>query len=218
MLAELQKKLVDLYEVDHGYDVRDYLITDPLQAEALGQGALMPNTDESVLLCEDNDGLALAVYLDQDMLDRLDAADPLAHLQIEQLNDFWIVLEGISHFNFIVWSASRNRSITLLELELQAEVDKFVTSSMLAWQQGDKHLLTRLHALLFDKAKIKPGLDREQHERYLAANGYAGRFCHRLQRSLLRGNARVLSELREFYRLSQTDKISHIHSQAWASG
>lgn len=218
MLAELQKNLVDLYKVDHGYDVRDYLITDPLLAKVLGQGALMPNTDESVLLSEDDDGLALSVYLDQEMLDRLAAANPLEHLQVEQLNDFWIVLEGISHFNFIVWSASKDRSVTLLELELQAEVDKFVTSSMLAWQQGDKHLLTRLHALLFDKAKIKPDLDREQHERYVVANAYASRFCHRLQRCLLQGNARVLSELRGFYRLSQTDKISHIHSQAWASG
>ena len=170
MLAELQKNLVDLYEVDHGYDVRDYLITDPLIARTLGQGALMPNTDESVLLYEDDDGLALSVYLDKQMLDRLDAADPLAHLQAEQLGDFWTVLEGVSHFNYIVWSASRDRSVTLLELEMQAEVDKFVTSSMLALEQGDSHLVKRLHALLFDRAKIKPDLNREQHERYAAAS------------------------------------------------
>jgi len=216
VLAELQKNLVDLYEVDHGYDVRDYLITDPRIARILGQDALMPNTDESVLLYEDDDGLALSVYLDKSMLDRLDAADPLVHLRAEQLGDFWTVLEGVSHFNYIVWCASRDRSVTLLELEMQAEVDKFVTSSILAFEQGDSHLVKRLHALLFDHAKIKPDLDREQHDRYAAASEYAARFCHRLQQRLLDSNARVLSELRCFYRLSQADKISHIHSQAWA--
>ena len=217
MLAKLQKSLVDLYRVDHGYDLTDYLITDPSVAKALAQDSLMPNTDESVLLCEDDDGLALSVYLDKRMLDRLDAADPLEHLQEEQLNDFWTVLEGISHFNYIVWSASRGRSVTLLELEMQAEVDKFVTSSMLASEQGDEHLVTQMHTLLFDKAKLRPDLDREQHERYAAASEYAGRFCHQLQRRLLNSKARVLCELRSYYRLSQTDKISHIHSQAWAN-
>jgi hypothetical protein len=217
MLAELQQSLVDLYRVDHGYDLTDYLITDASLARVLAQDSLLPNTDESVLLFEDDDGLALSVYLDQRMLDRLDAADPLEHLQPEQLNDFWTVLEGISHFNYIVWCASSGRSVTLLELEMQAEVDKFVTSSMLASEQGHAHLVTQMHTLLFDKAKIRPDLDREQHARYVAASEYAGRFCHQIQRRLLNSKARVVHELRSYYRLSQTDKISHIHSRAWAS-
>ncbi len=217
MLVKLQKQLTDIYQVDRGLDVRDYLITDPRFARLLGQQSLMPNTEESVLLAQDSDGLALSVYLNQELLDRLDEANPLANLQLEQLNDFWIVLEGVSHFNYLVWSASKDRSVTLLELELQAEVDKFVMSLMLASKQGDNELARHLHALQFEVARIKPDLDQEQYERYTAASDYAGRFCHHLRERLIDSNERVLPELRQFYRLTQTDKISHINSQAWAS-
>jgi len=217
VLVKLQKQLTDIYQVDRGLDVRDYLITDPRLAQLLGQQSLMPNTEESVLLVQDSDGLALSVYLNQELLDRLDEANPLANLQLEQLNDFWIVLEGVSHFNYLVWSASKDRSVTLLELELQAEVDKFVMSLMLASKQGDNELARHLYTLQFEVARIKPDLDQEQYERYTAASDYAGRFCHHLRERLIDSNERVLPELRQFYRLTQTDKISHIHSQAWAS-
>lgn len=217
MLVKLQKQLTDIYQVDRGLDVRDYLITDPHLARLLGQQSLMPNTEESVLLAQDSDGLALSVYLNQELLDRLDAANPMANLQLEQLNDFWIALEGVSHFNYLVWSASKDRSVTLLELELQAEVDKFVMSLLLVSKQGDNELARQLHALQFEVSRIKPDLDQEQYERYTAASDYAGRFCHHLRERLIDGNERALSELRQFYRLTQTDKISHIHSQAWAS-
>jgi len=217
VLARLQKQLTDFYQVDRGLDVRDYLITDPVLAEVLGKGALMPNTDESVLLSQDEDGLALSVYLDREMLDRLEESSPLDQLQVEQLNDFWMVLESVSHFNYIVWSASKDRPMTLLELEMQAEVDKFVTSMLLAAEQGDNELVNQLHVLLFDAATIKSDLDREQHERYAAASEYAGRFCHRLRTRFLESGDAVRSELRRFYRLSQAEKISHIHTQAWSS-
>lgn len=217
MLAKLQKQLTDIYQVDRGLDVRDYLITDPRLARLLGQQSLMPNTEESVLLAQDSDGLALSVYLNQELLDRLDAANPMANLQLEQLNDFWIALEGVSHFNYLVWSASKDRSVTLLELELQAEVDKFVMSLLLVSKQGHIEFARQLHALQFEVSRIKPDLDQEQYERYTAASDYAGRFCHHLGERLIDGNERALSELRQFYRLTQTDKISHIHSQAWAS-
>lgn len=217
MLVKLQKQLTDIYQVDSGLDVRDYLITDPRLARLLGQQSLMPNTEESVLLAQDSDGLALSVYLNQELLDRLDEANPMANLQLEQLNDFWIALEGVSHFNYLVWSASKDRSVTLLELELQAEVDKFVMSLLLVSKQGDNELARQLHALQFEVSRIKPDLDQEQYERYTAASDYAGRFCHHLRERLIDSNERALSELRQFYRLTQTDKISHIHSQAWAS-
>lgn len=217
MLVKLQKQLTDIYQVDRGLDVRDYLITDPRLARLLGQQSLMPNTEESVLLAQDSDGLALSVYLNQELLDRLDEANPMANLQLEQLNDFWIALEGVSHFNYLVWSASKDRSVTLLELELQAEVDKFVMSLLLVSKQGHIEFARQLHALQFEVSRIKPDLDQEQYERYTAASDYAGRFCHHLGERLIDGNERALSELRQFYRLTQTDKISHIHSQAWAS-
>lgn len=217
MLDQLQQRLTEIYRVDPGHDIRDFLITDRAVADSLGRGALLANTDESVLLCEDEDGIALSVYLDSEMLDRLDSANPMARLQTEQLDDLCKVVEGISHFNYIVWCAGRDRAVTLLELEMQAEVDKFVSTLSLLLEQGDRHLSSRLHGWLFDSIRFRDELDAEQRARYVAASDYASRFCHRLRARLLDGDRGVLSELRHFYRLSQPDKISHIHSRAWAS-
>lgn len=215
MLAVLQKYLTDIYRTDHGLSVTDFLITDSAVAAALGSGRLVPDTDESVLLTQDRHGLALSVYLDEEVLGRLERADPLKELRPEQLDDFCKVLEGISHFNYICWCARQDKSVKLLELEMQAEVDKFVTACLLALEQQDYELARRLHGWLFEQVRFNPGLDREQVERYRAANDYAARFCHGLAPRLHGDGERALGELRHFYRLSQNGKISHIHAQAY---
>jgi hypothetical protein len=125
------------------------------------------------------------------------------------------VIEGISHFNFIVWSAKQDRPVTLLELEMQAEVDKFVGTWFLALDQNDYEFANCLHRWLFDEVSYNPNLRREQHERYRAANDYAARFCHGISKRLDRESASGLDELRLFYRLSQQAKISHIHAAIW---
>ncbi len=216
MLSQLQEHLTNIYRVDPGYDVNDFLITDPTVARILGQESLIPETEETVLLRQDEDGLALSVFLDNAMLSRLKDANPLQELQADQLNDLWTVLEGISHFNYIVWRARKNRSVSLLELEMQGEVDKFVSTFLMALNQEEGELAVRLHGWLFDEVRFNPGLSKDQQERYALANSYASRFCHGLRERLARDSNKGLQELRHFYRLSQRDKISHIHT--WSHG
>jgi hypothetical protein len=214
MLSQLQEHLTNIYRVDPGYDVNDFLITDPIIAEILGKGSMIRETEESVLLQEDEDGLALSVFLDSAMLSRLKDANPLQELRVDQLKDLWTVLEGISHFNYIAWRARNNRCVSLLELEMQGEVDKFVSTFFLALDQEDSELAVNMHGWLFDDVRFNPRLSRDQHERYATANNYAARFCHGLRKRLARDSREGLHELRHFYRLSQRDKISHIHTQS----
>ena len=216
MLSQLQAHLKDMYRVDPGYDVNDFLITDPLIARILGAESLIPDTEESVLLQEDEDGLALSVFLDDAVLSRLKDANPFQKLHANQLNDLWTVLEGISHFNYIAWRARKNHRVSLLELEMQAEVDKFVSTFLLALDQEDGEIAVRLHGWLFDNVRFNPALNEDQRERYNTANNYAARFCDGLRKRLSRNSGKGLHELRHFYRLSQRDKISHIHSQSYA--
>lgn len=215
MLTALQRQLTDIYQVDPGHSILDFLITDPALAKGLGGAALLPDTDETVLMVEGEDEVSLSVYLDRDMLSRLDRDDPVNNLKPERLNDLWTVVEGISHFNYLAWSARRDRQVTLLELEMQAEVDKFISTWMMAMQQDDAGLADRMHGWLFENVSFNPALSDEQGERYVAANGYAARFCHGLMRRLKDDSGKGLSELRHFYRLTQGDKISHIHARAW---
>ena len=214
MISRLQQQLNDIYQAGTGHDVRDYLVTDPTLARCIGQEAVLSDSRETLLMAEDDDGLALSLFLDSELLQRLESADPLTRLRAHLLNDFWQVLEGISHFNCVVWKASRDRNVSLLELELQAEIDKFVSTMLLAQGQGRQDLLGRLHGWLFEEIRFHDELDEEQLERYKAANDYAARFCHSLRDRLIDDGAGVLPELRRFYLLPMTDKISHIHTQA----
>ena len=145
------------------------------------------------------------------------SSDPMQKLRPDQLDDFCKVVEGLSHFTYVVWRAQKDQQMTLLELELQAEVDKYVSTMQLALQQRDNDLLHGLHDRIFDNFEFREGLDDEQLERYRAASEYAGRFCRRIRRRLLRSGDGVLRELRRFYRMPMNDKISHIHAKSWGN-
>ena len=180
MLAELQLQHCDTYGLAPAHDVRDFLITDPEVARAIARDALLSGSNETLLLAEDEEGLAMSLYLDGALLERLKATDPLDDLRPGALSDFWQVIEGISHFNTVAFRAQHDRNVSLLELELQGEVDKFVASLQRALDQGDAELVRRLHGWLFDDVAFHGALEGAVLERYRAANDYAARFCRRL--------------------------------------
>ena len=216
MLDALQQQLSDIYHLGQAHDVRDYLITDPMLAKALGQGTVLGDSEETLLMAQDGDEFSLSLFLDRELLERLQLSDPFDCLQRNMLNDLWKVLEGISHFNCVVWKAMQDRTVSLLELELQGEIDKFVATTLLAIEQADKTLLYDLHRRLFDKVRYHDELDEEQRDRYRSANDYAARYCFGLQQELIENDQGAITKLRDFYRLQLGDKISHIHSQTVA--
>ena len=218
MLAKLQQQLNDTYQTDPGYDVRDFLITDESMAQALCADEMLLNSGETLLIREDDEGISLSLYVDADILDRMESANPLNNLRPEHLDDFCKVIEGLSHFNYIVWKAGQDQTVSLLELELQAEIDKFVSTMQLAREQHDPDLLNCLFMRIFDFVRFRHDLDEEQSVRYRAANDYAARFCRGLRTGLLTHSDGVLAELRRFYRLQLSDKISHIHTNALSAG
>lgn len=213
MLERLQQQLHDINRSDAGYDIHDFLVTDARIARAISGGNTLTNSGESLLLREDEDGVALSLYLDEAILERLRTGDPAQALGTGLLDDLCKVIEGLSHFNYVAWRASRDRSVTLLELELQAEVDKFVSTMQLALEERDADLMNGLHGRLFDNPRFHDHLDRRQLERYRAASEYAARFCRALVPRLRDWGRDVLPELRRFYRMSLGDKISHIHAR-----
>ena len=213
MLERLQHQLHEINRSDAGYDIRDFLVTDARIAQAISGGDTLTNSGETLLLREDEDGVAVSLYLDETILERLRTGDPGEALGAGLLDDLCKVIEGLSHFNYVAWRASRDRSVTLLELELQAEVDKFVSTMQLAREERDTELMNGLHGRLFDNPRFHDHLNRRQLERYRAASEYAARFCRALVPRLRGCGGDVLPELRRFYRMSLGDKISHIHAR-----
>ena len=206
LLPKLESMLRELYALEIGYAVSDFLITDAAVASSLDAGGR--KVDEKLLIAESNGEADVALYLEQELLDRLARHDPLTHLDHDNLGDFWSALEGVSHFTYYAWNAARDKSVSLFELELQAEVDKFVTTGILLREQRGREP-SGLHGWLFDSPTLAAELDDEERERYRRANRYAAKYCSRLTAGMVGGEA-VQSELRHFYRLSQASKVAHI--------
>ena len=209
----MQSLLGRLYDVEVHYDVSDFLITD---RSALGGITPHDDTrvlDEELLLAETVDGAGVSLYLDPNLLQRLESTDPLGALTECNLADFCTALEGVSHFVYTTWRLHRDAPVSLLELETQAEVDKYAaTVFLLAHQQGGQYP-TQVHSRLFDRVSFDSRLAPEQYDRYLTAHRCAARYCRRLERRFVqRGEARIealVRELRKFYRLGSAAKLRH---------
>jgi hypothetical protein len=199
--------------VESGYAFYDSLITD---RGALGDAT--PGNDaraleETLLLAETQDGAGVALYLDPSLLRRLEGADPVGALTEDNLADYCTALEGVSHFVYSTWRLDRDSPVSLLELETQAEVDKYaVTVFLLADQQGGAYP-AQVHARLFDRVSFDARLEPDQYHRYMTAHRSAAHYCRRLERRFVnRGEAQVealVRELRRFYRLGSTAKLRH---------
>ncbi len=217
MIDILQQQLSNIYGLDRDYDVRDFLVTDPVLAQSLAQGEMLGGTRESLLIAEDSDALSLSLFLDEDMLQRVESGRPLDRLRTCMLDELWQVIEGVSHFSCVAWKAASDRTLSLFELELQGEIDKFVTTMLIAMQQANRRLSRNLHGLLFDNVSFRDDLNDEQAGRYYDANDYAARYCYSLRQQLQQDARGTLDRLRAFYRLQSGDKVSHIRSQIFCS-
>jgi hypothetical protein len=118
-------------------------------------------------------------------------------------NDEWLqLLEGVSHFVYLAERVRRELPSTQLELELQAEVDKFVLLALDAEGDADPKVL---HRRIFEQATFLDPPDTEAGERYRLANRLAARLAARVTG---RGEGEVRALLRRFYRAGQAEKIA----------
>ncbi len=214
LLSKLQQLLGRIYDLPIGHDVRDFVLTDAsLVAAASGSPS-----DEQLLVSQSADALEIALFLDASVLQRLAAADPLESLTEQNLADYLTAVEGVSHFVCVAWNASHDKPVSILELELQAEVDKFVSCAWLLHEQGAGRFPHELHHTLFRRVRVDAELAAERANLYRAATRYAARYCERLaaQWSERRRavSLDVLADLRRFYRLGMTRKLTHIASCA----
>jgi hypothetical protein len=212
LLSRLQSFIGDIYDVSIGHDVYDFLVTDRAHLPASARGG---TAEEELIVAEPGGGsdeVRLSLYLDPALLARLAREDPLLRLHAGNVADYWTALEGVSHFLYLAWNAAHDKPVSLLELEMQAEVDKYVGSYWLLRQQFPGRLPAELRRLLFARTHVDPRAGARAHV-YREASRYAERFCGRLEQTLARrADGPVLAELRRFYRLTHTRKRALIEA------
>jgi hypothetical protein len=211
ILRQLQQLIGGIYDVNVSHDVYDFLVTDRGQLPAAARPGA---TDEQLIVAQGREDCGVSLFLDPALLERLQHADPIVRLDESNVADYWTALEGVSHFVYFAWNAGHDKNVSLFELEMQAEIDKYVASYLLLKRQFPDRFPAELMRLLFERTRIDPELAGDRESLYRAASHYAERFCRQLERTL-RGSRQeieqeTLSELRRFYRLADARKVAHI--------
>lgn len=208
MIGRVQEHLEAIYDIRSELRAQEFLVT-PEVARALGASGHVP---EELLVLESGDALEIALYLAPELLEALEAFRhaPGEHVVDGALESYVHVAEGVSHFLYLTHSAGLGRRVSLLELETQAEIDKFATCVLSCWKRGAgfaRELIERL----FERVSYRPELDAEQRSRYEHANRLSGRFCRRLLRHVEADRMdRFLADLRYAYRLGAEAKLRHL--------
>lgn len=212
LLNKLQNELEAIYAIELQHRVHDFVIDDPQLASLIDNSPNARDIPEKLLIHQDGDNIDIALYLDSGLIKRLEENDPTEKLHDDNIHDFWLALEGISHFLYFTWNAEYERRVSLLELELQAEVDKFILAALLLEKQFNGYIPPGLHYHLFRNAEFDRRLNQEELVRYRDANYYAGKFCSHIKERFLnrRHFEPLIGELRRFYRLSHHNKIQAI--------
>jgi hypothetical protein len=196
-LSRLFRGLEALYGADSGLDPHELLV--PIT----GNG----DVRERVLLREAEDGaLELGLALDHDTLRSLESSDSKTLLSDDALGHTLPVLEGLSHVLYLAEAARRERPVSGLELETQAEVDKLAMCLLHRWPDA-RAQFERLVDRLYYRFELVA--HAELHERYETANRLALAFSRRLRAAV--DDAR-LDDLRRllqrFWSATMTDKLA----------
>jgi hypothetical protein len=184
LAARVQAGLERVYHLDRVADVGDFV-------SAAGTGSR-----EALLVREGGDG---SVEISVRLPPLSDAPD---------LDGLCQIIEGVSHFVYVADRARAERSATQLELELQAEVDKWVVlaASMNAF---DVDRSAALRSSLYERIAMVHDEGSELGARYRVANDAANRFVMHLEREYVgRGRFRELrGTLRRFFHVGQEEKL-----------
>lgn len=183
LAAAVQGGLERLYQLERVVDVHAYL----RPAEG--------GEREALLVRETEDGLEMALRVPQLVGEA--ALDPLCQ-----------IIEGVSHFVYLSHRANADREATQLELELQAEVDKYVVLAA-SMKKLDVRTSASLRARLYEQVSFSDDPESELGARYRMANRLAGRFARHLEHRFLatRRFSAMREELRRFYRMGQEEKL-----------
>jgi hypothetical protein len=210
-LEFLQRELEAIYGVE-APRVAGYLVGGE-QARAAGRS---PRAPEELLVLEEEDGVALGLYLAPAVIAAAagaDPHDPRPRLTARgALGGVACAAEGISHFVYLATRAAAGHRVSLLELEVQAEVDKFALLVLHLWRRGLRHMSAALRARLYERIRFHAWLGAEEVERYEEANRLGGGYARWLEERFVEGADidGLLRELRRTYRRGGGEKLAYL--------
>lgn len=210
ILKQIQDQLEAFYLLETDHNVEDFLIV----AAPTSDGKIGSRLAQEALFLKQTPGaMEIGLYVDPEIVGRLQTCDPYQNLGEQNFNAFCVAAEGVSHFLYLLKNIASGEPVTRLEIELQAEVDKFLLAALL-FRRQEEGVPEFLFERLFENFHWEGGLTETEVLRYKEANRLATKFCAHLDRDYIRrGRWRPLVDAaRRFYRLNHWSKIRHLTS------
>jgi hypothetical protein len=204
MLRRIQSHLESIYRIEAPDVVRFQINRDQLE-ELVGDE--IREAEEWVLVRQTDEGLDIAVFVDEAHIDALEAIGCLSRASQEAFPAFCAATEGVSHFLMLFERVRRCEPVRMLELEAQAEVDKFASACFHHPERS-----AEWWKRLFREANLAEGLGPEEASRYLEAGRLAAGFCAELD-AQPHVDA-MLRCLREFWRASGAQRLEVMRKMA----
>lgn len=201
MLARIQRVLSELYDLRPAADVEQFVCGPELLRAAVGEGEA--HRGEVLLVFQDEGGIHVGLYLDPAVLELLRESDP-------DFRAVCLATEGVSHFLYLCFRADNDEQVSQLELELQAEVDKYAAGLLAGNGVGAIRARSRaLRERLFHGVRFLDPPESDEGQRYRLAHRAAARYAAALEaRYVDHGRfAELWAELRRFYRMGVRQKL-----------
>lgn len=197
ILRPIQKALENLYCLHSDFNVSDFAIP-------------TPGVREKLIVRESPQHLDLALLIGPEILQTLERHSPWEHLGEANLDSFCVAVEGVSHILYLSAAAREERPVSQLEIEIQAEIDKYLLVTFLLRQQKQDY--GSLMPQLFENFSLSSGMFPSQEARYVLANRFAQKFCAFLETEFIRHKkwGEALLRARRFYRLNHWNKLRRL--------
>ena len=218
LIKELQRKIERTYALDTGItNIEQYIIGDKgyeeFYAEENIRTVVNSHSGAKVLIRDAGDTLKVSIYYPDELIRKLEGNDPRLGLHDDNIDLCASFVEELDHFLFIVQNYKQNRPFSLLELEIQANVTKYLVLKYFIALQNKSIKLSK-----FDKEYIRYHLfykrkydieDTSERKRYEDAGKFGMMYTEHID--LLPQEDR-LRDLRQFSRMTCPSKIRHIQS------
>ncbi len=218
LIHELQRKIEKTYALDTGItNIEQYIIGDKGYEEFYAKENIRTVVNSSsgakVLIRNAECTLRVSIYYPDALIRQLEDNDPRAGIHDDNIDLCASFVEELDHFLFIARNYKWNRPFSLLELELQANVTKYLVLKYFIVLQNKSLKLSN-----FDKEYIRYHLfykreydieDSSERKRYEDAGKFG--MIYTKQIDLLSPENRI-RDLRQFSRMTCPSKIRHIQS------
>lgn len=206
-LTMLQLKLETYYDINPPYSISEF-VCHSAQVET-GSSSCKGTTPEMLIYREDGTNLDISLFLNPSLLQDISIDNYKTNWTGEIFNNGCIVLEGVSHFLYMVFNAHYDRQVSMLDLEIQAEIDKFLFSVLDTDHTDSPDVLIQR---LFCDVSYRDDLSDTLRYRYEQANDLAHSYCQWLHDNftLVANNKSLLAEVGSLYRTNGTARQEHI--------